>query len=71
MNDTPSEVTQRVRELMAKRSGAERLAMASSMFDTARRLMLASMPDSLTPAERRTELLRRTYPELPPFTKNA
>jgi len=49
--------------LMAK-SGAERLRMASGMFDSARRLMLASLPKNLPPATIRQLLLVRTYPEL-------
>jgi hypothetical protein len=43
------------------RSGPERMRMASSMFDSARRLILASLPQNLTPAEQRLRLRERLY----------
>lgn len=64
MNDTPIEVDQKFRSMLLAKSGAERMRMASGMFDSARRLMLASMPKNLPPAAIRQLLLARTYPEL-------
>jgi hypothetical protein len=36
MNDTPPEIADLVRELLMARSGAERVAMGSRMFEAAR-----------------------------------
>lgn len=64
MTDTPPAVARRYRAMLLAKPGAERVAMASAMFDTARRLVLASLPPNLTPAETRARLLARTYPEI-------
>ncbi len=64
MNDTSPEVERRFRTLLLAKSGAERLCMASGMFDSARRMMLASFPKDLSPEKTRQLLLARTYPEI-------
>ena len=64
MNDTPSLLDQQFRAMLLAKSGAERMRMASCMFDSARRLMLASLPKNLPPETIRQLLLARTYPEL-------
>ncbi|MEI6604093.1 MAG: hypothetical protein WCP35_02200 [Verrucomicrobiota bacterium] len=64
MNDTPSSVDQQFRTMLLAKSGAERMRMGSGMFDSARRLMLASLPKNLPPETIRQLLLARTYPEL-------
>lgn len=64
MKDTPPEVEEKLRELYMQRSGAERLKMASDMFDSARAMIRASMPPGLTPEEEWEFIFRRTYPEL-------
>ncbi len=56
MNDTSPEIKKKVREMVMARSGAERLAMGSSMFDAARKVVLASLPKDL-PEERLKRLL--------------
>ena len=63
MNDTPLEIEERVREMMMARSGAERLIMGSSMFDAARRVVLASLPKDLSEAELKRRLFERIYGE--------
>lgn len=63
MNDTPPEIEERVREMMMARSGAERLVMGSSMFDAARRVVLASLPKDLPEAELKRRLFERIYGE--------
>jgi len=63
MNDTPPEIEERVREMMMARSGAERLIMGSSMFDAARRVVLASLPRDLPEAELKRRLFERIYGE--------
>jgi len=63
MNDTSSEIEKRVREMIMARSGAERLMMGSSMFDAARRVVLASLPKDLPDAELKRRLFERIYGE--------
>jgi hypothetical protein len=64
MNDTSPEVAAYVAQRFAAMSGVERLALAAGMFETARALVLASLPPDATPLERRRHLLQRFYPEL-------
>lgn len=49
--------------LLRQRTGAERMRMASDMFTTARRLVLASLPEDVRadPVQRAVALLRRLY----------
>jgi hypothetical protein len=61
MNDTPPEIEKRIHEMMMARSGAERLIMGSSMFDTARRIVLASLPKDLSDEELKRRLFERIY----------
>ena len=61
MNDTSPEIARLIRERLMQLSGEERLRMAASMFESARHLVLASLPASLTESERRRELCRRLY----------
>ena len=62
MNDTAPEVARKYRALLLQRSGAERLKMGSSMFATARTLLVASLrerdPDASSADIRRTLFLR-------------
>ena len=50
--------------MMNKRSGSERIRMASDMFESARTMVCASLPNDLSPADFRQTLLQRTYPEI-------
>jgi hypothetical protein len=61
MKDTSPEIEEKVRELMMARSGAERLAMGSSMFDAARKVVLASLPKDLPDEELKRLLFERIY----------
>ena len=61
MNDTPPEIEKRIHEMMMARSGAERLIMGSSMFDAARRIVLASLPKDLSDEELKRRLFERIY----------
>jgi len=64
VTDTPAAVEARVRALLMRRSGGERLLMGCSMFDTARAFVRAGLGD---PAGRdyssalRVQLFLRTY----------
>ena len=61
--DTSPEAADLQRELFGRLDGGERVRMACAMFDTARRLVLASLSDDVRsdPAQRRAALLRRFY----------
>jgi len=61
MNDTPPEIEKKIHELMMARSGAERLIIGSSMFDAARRIVLASLPKDLSDEELKRRLFERIY----------
>lgn len=64
MKDTSHEMQRRFEQMLMSRPGEERVRMASSMYDTARRLVLASLraekPDA-TPADLRKGLFLRFY----------
>ena len=61
MNDTAPEIARLVRQRMLERSGAERMLMGSQMFDTAKTMIVASLPDGLTPLEIKEQLCQRLY----------
>ena len=61
MNDTSAEVEETVREMMMKRSGEERFVMGALMFDAARELIIASLPQNLPPLEFKRRLFERIY----------
>jgi hypothetical protein len=63
LTDTSPEAADRLRHLFGARSGEQRLRMACEMFDSARRLAVASLPMLVLhdPLERRVSLLRRFY----------
>lgn len=64
MIDTPPEIEARVIKMMAERTPDERLRMASSMFDTARELIRASILNenpSLNEAQIRARMFVRMY----------
>lgn len=64
MNDTSAAVARLVRERYAGLSGATRVAMGADMFETARALMLASLPPGLPAWEIRRRLCERLYGSL-------
>ena len=61
MNDTSPEVEAMVREMMMARSGDERFVMGALMFDAARSLVIASLPENLPPDEFKRRLFERIY----------
>jgi len=61
MNDTPPEIEAMVREMMLARSGEERFLMGALMFDAAREIIIASLPQNLAPMEFRRRLFARIY----------
>ena len=66
MNDTAASMQRRVAEHYRRLSPQERMRIASSMFETARRIVESSLPPNLTGTERRLAFARRLYAgELP------
>ncbi len=63
MRDTSPEIEALVRERLMARSGAERMRMGSDMFEAARRMALASLPEGLCEDERKRLLFERIYGE--------
>jgi hypothetical protein len=61
VNDTSPEIEEMVREMMMKRSGEERFVMGALMFDAARELVIASLPQNLPPQEFKRRLFERIY----------
>jgi hypothetical protein len=61
MNDTPPEVEKLYREMIMARSPEERMQMAFSMMATGRQLILSSLPEGLSEAEKRRQLFERMY----------
>jgi hypothetical protein len=67
MTDTPPEIAEIVRQKLMARTGAERVVMGSRMFDAARAMVLASLPDGLSPEELKRQLFQRLYGQPAPF----
>jgi hypothetical protein len=62
--DTPPDIEALVHKLIRKKSGAERLIMGCSMFDTAKRIAEASIlreKPNVNPVELRVQLFVRFY----------
>ena len=66
MNDTSPKIAALIRARYEKMTPAERVRIAASMFETARAIVLSSLPKDLTRAQRRLAVARRFYgDELP------
>jgi Lon protease-like protein len=63
MKDTSPEIERLMREKMITLSGAQRVRMAAEMFESARRIILASFPPDLSEEEVRRRLFERIYAE--------
>ena len=61
MNDTQPEVENLMREMLMARSGEERLLMGAAMFEAARDMIIASLPEDLPPIEFKRRLFERIY----------
>ena len=64
MTDTPPHVETLQREMLMRRSGADRLRVGAEMFETAKRLVRASLGDpngTDTSPDMRAELFLRVY----------
>ena len=66
MSDTSPEFEAMVNERYKRMSSDERVRIAASMYDTARAIVLSSLPPGLSRRERRLAFARRFYEgELP------
>ena len=63
MTDTPAEIERLVRDKIMARSAEERFVMGAQMFESAREMILASLPRGLSEAEQRRRLFKRFYGE--------
>ena len=64
MYDTPADIEKRIARMMAERTPAERLRMASSMFDAGKKLMTAGLlreNSTLNEAQLRARIFLRLY----------
>ena len=64
MDDTTPEFRRLVRERMRALAPAARVQMCADMFETARRIVDASLPAGLDPEERRYRICQRFYGDL-------
>lgn len=66
MSDTSPKIEAMVKEYYKQMTPDERVRIAASMFDTARAIVLSSLPPDLSRRDRRLALARRLYSdELP------
>ena len=61
MTDTSPAIESMLRDRYAQMTASERVMLAITMFETAQRIVLSSLPQNLTERERRRELCRRFY----------
>ena len=66
MNDTSPEAERVQRQIIMAKPPEERFLMGASMFESARTMVLASLPEDLGYADLRIMLYRRFYGEMPP-----
>jgi hypothetical protein len=66
MNDTSAEISKLVVDRHRSMTPTERWLVASSLFETARKIVESSLPSGLTLEQRRLSVVRRLYQnELP------
>ena len=72
MNDTTPKIAELIVQRHAEMSPEERMQIASDMFDTARKIVDSSLPNTLSRRDRRLANARRLYnTELPEAALNA
>ena len=69
MNDTSPEIAEMVRARLMNLSGETRLIMGVQMFESARAMILASLPPDLNEFERKQLLFERIYGEKFPISE--
>jgi len=61
MNDTSDKIEGILRERYAAMSGAQRVKICTGMYETAKALVLASIPENLDPEEKKRILFKRMH----------
>jgi hypothetical protein len=61
MTDTLPEIQRIMRDKLMARSGEERFVMGAQMFDSAREMVKASLPQDLSEPEQRRQLFKRIH----------
>ncbi|TDJ54166.1 MAG: hypothetical protein E2O46_04965 [Ignavibacteria bacterium] len=61
MNDTIPEIQDKIDDIYKNKTGEEKLLIALSMFETAREIVISSLPNNLTERELRKALFLRFY----------
>ncbi len=61
MNDTTPQIKKIFHDKMMAKDGIARLQFGVSMFDTAKKLILASLPENISVLEEKKFLLKRLY----------
>ena len=61
MNDTTPEIRDKIDDIYKNKSREEKLLIALSMFETARQLVISSLPNNLSDKELQKELFLRFY----------
>ena len=61
MKDTSQETQEKIDDIYKNKTGEEKLLIALSMFETARELVISSLPKNLSDRELRKALFLRFY----------
>ena len=64
MNDTSPEIKKLVRDRYMQMSGEQRFMIGIQMFDTARAIVLSSLPKGISEEQKRRLLCERFYKDL-------
>jgi hypothetical protein len=67
MNDTAPAIADEIQNRLTRLSGSARFAMGVQMFESARALIIASLPKDLDEREFKRRLYQRIYGEALPF----
>lgn len=61
MNDTSPRIEEMINQVYLKKTGEEKILIALKMFETARDIVISSLPNDLSDKELKKELFLRFY----------
>jgi len=61
MNDTTPEIESRLDEIYERKSGEEKLLICLKMFETAREIVISSLPENISERELQKKIFLRFY----------
>ncbi|NUM63632.1 MAG: hypothetical protein HUU44_16105 [Ignavibacteriaceae bacterium] len=61
MNDTSPRIEEMINQIYLKKTGEEKILIALKMFETARDIVISSLPNDLSDKELKKELFLRFY----------